>query len=170
MQRHTKGWLGLLVSAGMLVLAAPVLADPPPHAKAWGYRNHDVRSERSDQHEHYRDDDARYRSDYRDRYRDDDHYDRYGHRYGDRRCNHDRDYRASRDYRDYRDYSDNRDYREIRNDRVVPRLPRGYRTVNYRGDRYYYAGGNWYRPYGQQFVSVRPPADLFAKAFPVRGF
>jgi hypothetical protein len=166
MQRLIKGLLGVLVSGGLLVLAAPVMADPPAHAKAWGYRGHDAHDERSDHRDHYRDERARYRFDERDhdRYRDNDHYDRYGHRYGDRRCNHDRDYRADRDYRDYRDYRDTRDYR------VVQRLPRGYRTVTHRGDRYYYAGGNWYRPYGQRFVIVRPPAELFAKAFPVRTF
>lgn len=161
MQRFIKGLLGVVASTGLLMLAAPATADPPAHAKAWGYRGHDAHSERTDYLEDYRDEDARYWIDDRHRYRADDHYDRYGHRYGDRRCNHDRNARADRDYRDYR---------ETRGYPVVERLPRGYRTLNYRGDRYYYAGGRWYRPYGQRFVSVRPPADLFARAFPVRAF
>ena len=166
MQRLTRGLLGVLACTGLLVLAAPAMADPPAHAKAWGYRGHDALGERSDYRDHYRDEDPGYLFDDRDRdrdraryrYRDNDHYDRYGHRFGDRRCSHDRDVRADRDNRDNRDY------------RVVQRLPRGYRTVNYRGDRYYYAAGNWYRPYGQRFVIVRPPAELFARAFPVRSF
>ena len=44
-------------------------------------------------------------------------------------------------------------YRE----RVVRCLPRGYRTVHYRGGRYYYGGGRWYRPYGARFMIVQPP-------------
>src|SRR5512145_1426205 len=114
MQRLTKGLLGVLVAGGLLVVAAPGMADPPAHAKAWGYRGHDAHSERSDHRDRYRDDDARYQFDDRDRYRDDDHYDRYGHRYGDRRCDHDRDYRADRDFRDFRDFRDIRDYRDYR--------------------------------------------------------
>jgi hypothetical protein len=43
---------------------------------------------------------------------------------------------------------------------VVERLPRGYRTVHYRGDRYYYHGGLWYRPYGVQYMVAPPPPGI----------
>jgi hypothetical protein len=43
---------------------------------------------------------------------------------------------------------------------VVDRLPRGCRHVAYRGQPYYYHGGNWYRPYGVRFVAVAPPVGV----------
>jgi hypothetical protein len=32
--------------------------------------------------------------------------------------------------------------------------------VNYRGERYYYAGGKWYRPHRSGYRVVAPPAGL----------
>jgi len=53
---------------------------------------------------------------------------------------------------------------------VVERLPRGYRPVHYRGDRYYYQGGYWYQPYGPQFVMVAPPAGLIIDSRGISGY
>jgi hypothetical protein len=44
---------------------------------------------------------------------------------------------------------------------VVPRLPSRARVVHYRGDRYYYGGGQWYRPYRSGYRIVAPPVGLF---------
>jgi len=44
---------------------------------------------------------------------------------------------------------------------VVPRLPPRARVVHYRGDRYYYGGGQWYRPYRSGYRVVAPPVGLF---------
>jgi Ni/Co efflux regulator RcnB len=123
MQRRTMGLLGVLAFAALLLQAAPAVADPPRHARAWGHRSHD------------------------------DHYGRDRHEHHDRYCDHDRD----------RDYYPRHGY-------VVERLPRGYRALNYRGDRYYYGGGQWYRPYGLQFVIVAPPAGLIIDSRGISGF
>jgi hypothetical protein len=123
MKRRTIGLLGAVTAAALLLQATPALADPPRHAKAWGYRGHD---------DHYG------RHDYDDHYRD-------------RDCDHDRHYYAHPGY-------------------VVERLPRGYRPVHYRGDRYYYQGGYWYQPYGPQFVMVAPPAGLIIDSRGISGY
>jgi hypothetical protein len=52
------------------------------------------------------------------------------------------------------------DYDPRRHD-VVPRLPPRARVVHYRGDRYYYGGGQWYRPYRSGYTVVVPPVGLF---------
>lgn len=44
---------------------------------------------------------------------------------------------------------------------VVPRLPPRARVVHHRGDRYYYGGGQWYRPYRSGYRVVAPPVGLF---------
>lgn len=49
---------------------------------------------------------------------------------------------------------------------VVPRLPHGHRTTIYRGTRYYYGGGMWYRPYGGRFVVVAPPVGIVVPVLP----
>jgi hypothetical protein len=133
MQRRTTSLLSVLASAALLLQAAPVLADPPAHAKAWGYRSHEHRDARDDWHE--------YREHARQHAREDaGHQARYGNR----------DYQARRVY-------------------VVERLPRGYRTVNYRGDRYYYGDGLWNRDYGPGFVVAAPPARLIIDSRGVNG-
>ena len=43
----------------------------------------------------------------------------------------------------------------------MPRLPPRARVVHYRGDRYYYGGGQWYRPYRSGYRVVAPPIGLF---------
>jgi hypothetical protein len=48
----------------------------------------------------------------------------------------------------------------------APALPRSYITVNHFHDRYFYAGGVWYRPYGPRFVVVAPPVGLFVPLLP----
>jgi len=60
MKRRIFGLIGATTAAALLLQAAPALADPPPHAKAWGYRDRD---------DHY----ARYYDDYDDY--DDHHHD-----------------------------------------------------------------------------------------------
>ena len=49
---------------------------------------------------------------------------------------------------------------------AVPVLPRGYRVVPYRGTKYYYHGGAWYRPSGSRFVVVLPPVGLIVPFLP----
>jgi len=49
---------------------------------------------------------------------------------------------------------------------VVPVLPREHRVIPYRGTRYYYHGGVWYRPSGTRFVVVLPPFGLVAPFLP----
>ena len=50
--------------------------------------------------------------------------------------------------------------------RVVNGLPHGYRVVPYRGARYYYYGGVWYRPHGPRFVVISPPIGLVVSVLP----
>lgn len=49
---------------------------------------------------------------------------------------------------------------------VVPVLPPRYHVVPYRGSKYYYHGGVWYRPSGTRFVVVLPPVGLFVPFLP----
>ena len=70
---------------------------------------------------------------------------RYDDRYDDDR------YRRDERWQDY----------DPRRHHVVPRLPPRARVVHYRGDRYYYGGGQWYRPYGSGYRVVAPPVGLF---------
>ena len=70
------------------------------------------------------------------------------------------DYR--RGYDDHR-YS-SRDH--WRHGHVVRYLPPRTRVVHYHGDRYYYGGGAWYRPYGPEFVVVNPPIGLVVSFLP----
>jgi hypothetical protein len=141
MQRRKSGLFCLLTGAALLLPALPVLADPPAHAPAWGYRAHEATHYGNDGR-----DDRRY-------YGSDDRYDRYygsGDRYygpderydrRDRDCDHDRRHDGRRVY-------------------TIARLPVGYRTIVYRGDRYFYDRNLWYRPYGSRYVIVAPPAGL----------
>jgi hypothetical protein len=50
--------------------------------------------------------------------------------------------------------------------RVINRLPGGYRDYHWNGNRYYYSGGSWYRPYGSSFVSIGVPYGLFVTTLP----
>jgi hypothetical protein len=67
-------------------------------------------------------------------------------RHDDRRCDDDR-YRRDERWQDY----------DPRRHQVAPRLPSRARVVHYRGDRYYYGGGQWYRPYRSGYRVVAPP-------------
>jgi Family of unknown function (DUF6515) len=49
---------------------------------------------------------------------------------------------------------------------AVPVLPRDHRVVPYRGVKYYYHGGVWYRPSGTRFVVVLPPVGLVVPFLP----
>src|SRR5579864_7152572 len=49
---------------------------------------------------------------------------------------------------------------------VVRDLPGGYHPYFYRGDRFFYAGGAWYRPGPVGFVVVGPPVGLFVATLP----
>ena len=51
-------------------------------------------------------------------------------------------------------------------ERVVPRLPPGYRQYNWGGSPYYNHGGRWYRPYGGSYVIVGAPYGLFMPYLP----
>lgn len=50
MTRRILGLVGAAAAAALLLQGAPALADPPPHAKAWGHRDRD------DHHGRYHDD------------------------------------------------------------------------------------------------------------------
>ena len=66
----------------------------------------------------------------------------------------DRDYGWSGDRRyDDRNRREGRwqDY-DPRRSHIVNRLPPRARVVHFRGDRYYYGGGKWYRPYRSGYV------------------
>jgi hypothetical protein len=69
-------------------------------------------------------------------------------RHDDRRYDDDR-YRRDERWQDY----------DPRRHQVVPRLPSRARVVHYRGDRYYYGDGQWYRPYRSGYRVVAPPFD-----------
>jgi hypothetical protein len=71
-------------------------------------------------------------------------------RHDDRRCDDDR-YRRDERWQDY----------DSRHHHAMPRLPSRARVVHYRGDRYYYGGGQWYRPYRSGYTVVAPPIGLF---------
>ena len=49
---------------------------------------------------------------------------------------------------------------------VVDRLPREHRVVNYRGHRYHFHKGIWYRPVGSRFMVVTPPPGLRVPVLP----
>jgi hypothetical protein len=49
---------------------------------------------------------------------------------------------------------------------AVKILPRDHRVVPYRGTRYYFHGGVWYRPSGTRFVVVVPPVGLIVPFLP----
>lgn len=128
------------LAALALLAAAPAMADPPAHAKAWGHQS------RQDDHGHYdrryddrRHDDRRYDDRYRrDRDFDDVRYRAAGHRH-DRHC----------------------DHRDVRRVYIVERLPRGHRHIDHRGYRYYYdRHGQWFEPYGGAYARIASPAGL----------
>ncbi|HEX5648453.1 MAG TPA: hypothetical protein VFX69_02255 [Steroidobacteraceae bacterium] len=123
------------LAATALLAAAPAIADPPPHAKAWGHPS---------------------RQDYR-RYADDRRYD--GRYYDDHRDYYDRGYDDRHRHDRYCDHEVRRyDARPLY---VVRTLPRLHRHVDYRGSRYYYdRDGRWYLPYGAAYAQVAPPVGL----------
>ncbi len=45
-------------------------------------------------------------------------------------------------------------------------LPRDHRVFVFHGERFFFAGGVWYRPFGPQFVVVAPPIGLFIPFLP----
>lgn len=51
-------------------------------------------------------------------------------------------------------------------DRVVTRLPPGYRPYYWSGAPYYQYGGYWYRPYGSSYVLSAPPFGLYVSSLP----
>jgi hypothetical protein len=59
----------------------------------------------------------------------------------------------------WQDYDSRRGY-------VVHRLPPRARIVHHRGDRYYYGGGQWYRPYRSGYTVVAPPIGLVISFLP----
>ncbi len=50
--------------------------------------------------------------------------------------------------------------------RIIQRFPSGYRDYSWGGNRYYYSGGYWYRPYGSSFISIGAPYGLFVGTLP----
>ncbi len=50
--------------------------------------------------------------------------------------------------------------------RIIQRMPSGYRDYSWSGNRYFYSGGYWYRPYGSSFISIGVPYGLFVGSLP----
>ena len=57
-------------------------------------------------------------------------------------------------------------YRPPASARVVPRLPSGYHSYNWRGSSYYNYRGSWYRPYGGSYLIVGAPYGMFVPYLP----
>jgi hypothetical protein len=51
-------------------------------------------------------------------------------------------------------------------ERIVQRLPPGYRSYNWGDSQYYHHEGHWYRPYGGSYVIVGAPYGLFVPYLP----
>ena len=118
------------LAALALLAAAPAMADPPAHAKAWGHPS------RQDDRGHY---DRRYDDRYRrDRDFDDVRYRAAGHRH-DRHCDH-------------------RDVRRVYIVERLPRGHRHIDHSGHR--YYYDRHGQWFEPYGGAYVRVASPAGL----------
>ncbi len=66
-------------------------------------------------------------------------------------------------YRDAR-YQHNHDYPA--RGQFIGSLPGGHREIFYRGARYHFNGGVWYRPQGRRFLVVAPPFGLFVPFLP----
>ena len=66
-------------------------------------------------------------------------------------------------YRDTR-HQHNHDYPA--RGQYIGSLPKGHRDVFYRGARYHFYGGVWYRPEGRRFLVVAPPIGLFVPFLP----
>ena len=49
---------------------------------------------------------------------------------------------------------------------AVTVLPAGHLVVNYRGGRYFYHSGVWFKPAGAGFVVVRPPRGVIVQVLP----
>lgn len=77
---------------------------------------------------------------------------------------HDRRYYEDHGYRFDNRYGHNRYYPP--RGHVVPALPGRYRVVPYRGVRYYYDAGIWYRHSGVSFTVVVPPLGIFVPVLP----
>ena len=66
--------------------------------------------------------------------------------------------RKSRYYNEYSRYGKQQPYNNrSRGSRVIKTLPRGYETVNYRGQSYYRSQNNFYRRQGNGYVTVARP-------------
>lgn len=59
-----------------------------------------------------------------------------------------------------------REYRTPPPERIVPRLPPGYRQYYWGGSPYYHYSGHWYRPYGSSFMVVTAPFGMFVPYLP----
>ncbi len=49
---------------------------------------------------------------------------------------------------------------------VIPRLPAGHHRMDWRGHRYYYHGGHFFRHHDRGFVLVAPPFGLVVASLP----
>ena len=173
MNRHLALGTSALALGVLLLQPVTAMADPPAHA-----RNENSAKLRGPS-DARRDDDRggqwRQHGD-RDDYRRDD-------RRGDR-DHRDRDWDRDRDRYDHRNRYDGRDHRrdgQRYDDRhrwnpphahhhrpgyVVHRLPPRHRVVHYRGARYYYGDGLWYRPVGPRYTVIDPPLGLVVSFLP----
>jgi len=77
---------------------------------------------------------------------------------------------------DQRDRGPRREFRDSRyhlersypaRGQVVREIPRNHRAVVYRGARYYFYDGAWYRPNGGRFAVIAPPLGLFVGFLPL---
>jgi hypothetical protein len=74
---------------------------------------------------------------------------------------HDRDGGGGREGRDSRDFR-----MERREGERVRQLPRDRAVIDVQRSRYYYDRGAFYRPYGRQYVVVRPPIGARVRYLP----
>lgn len=153
MNRHLAHALGATALGALLLQPVTTLADPPASPRNEGSAQHRGYSSGSD-----RRDDGRWDGRGYDRHGDDG---RYG-RDDDRRWD-DRD--RGRGWHDHRGDWNRHGY-PPRRGYVVHQLPPRHRLVHHHGQRYYYSGGAWYRPYGRGYVVIDPPLGLVVSFLP----
>lgn len=161
MNRHLAHALGATALGALLLQPVTTLADPPASPRNEGSAQHRGYSSGSD-----RRDDGRWDGRGYDRHGDDGRYgrddDRWYGRDDDRRWD-DRD--RGRGWHDHRGDWNRHGY-PPRRGYVVHQLPPRHRLVHHHGQRYYYSGGAWYRPYGRGYVVIDPPLGLVVSFLP----
>ncbi|MBU3949327.1 MAG: hypothetical protein KJ826_14050 [Proteobacteria bacterium] len=74
--------------------------------------------------------------------------------------------RHGRSYKSHNDTRYNHNHSYPARGQFISRLPHNHRSLDYRGSRYFYSGGIWYRPHRSLFTIVAPPIGLFVPFLP----